>query len=172
MVTMAMLCAIGIVLVGIFEIPIIPAAPFLKYDPADIPILIGALIYGPAAGVIMTVVVSFIQSFMLRGDGGWIGFVMHVIATGAMAFTAGIIYRFSKKTLARAGVSLAAGAIAMIAAMIAMNLILTPIFMNVPVSEVKGMLVPAIIPFNVIKAGLNSAVAFGLFKMVEKIALK
>jgi riboflavin transporter FmnP len=34
------------------------------------------------------------------------------------------------------------------------------------------MLVPAIIPFNVIKAAINSTAAFILFRVVEKVALK
>lgn len=172
LVTMAMLSAIGIVLVAIFEIPIMPAAPFLKYDPADIPILIGTLIYGPAAGLIMTFVVSFVQSFMLHGSGGVIGFVMHVIATGAMVLVTGVMYKYGKKNLPWAAVSLFFGAIAMIIAMVGMNLVLTPIFMNTPVSVVKDMLVPVIIPFNAIKAGLNCVISFGLFRVVEKMALR
>ena len=40
--TMAMLVAISIVLVYLIHFPIFPGAAFLEYDPADIPILIGA----------------------------------------------------------------------------------------------------------------------------------
>ena len=46
-VSMGMLAAISIVLVYAIRLPIIPIAPFLEYDPADIPILIGTFIYGP-----------------------------------------------------------------------------------------------------------------------------
>ena len=41
LVTMAMLAALSIVLVYVIHFPIFPAASFLEYDPADIPILIG-----------------------------------------------------------------------------------------------------------------------------------
>ena len=40
LVSMAMLGAISIVLVAVIHFPLIPAAAFLEYDPADIPILI------------------------------------------------------------------------------------------------------------------------------------
>ena len=56
LVTMAMLAALSIVLVYVVHFPIFPAAPFLEYDPADIPILIGTFAYGPVAGIILTVV--------------------------------------------------------------------------------------------------------------------
>lgn len=169
--TMAMLCAIGIIMASFFEIPIIPAAPFLKYDPADIPVLIGTLVYGPLAGILMTVVVSLIQT-LTHGAGGWIGFVMHVIATGAMALAVGLIYKKGPETLPRAVLALVCGVLAMTGAMTGMNLVLTPIFMGAPVSVVKSMLLPAIIPFNLIKAGVNSAMALVLFRVVEKMAVR
>ncbi len=192
--TMAMLAAIGVMLVAFIEVPIIPAAPFLKYDPADVPILIGTLVYGPVAGLILTVVVSFIQSFMLHGSGGIIGFIMHVIATGAMVLVAGSLYTWIKRsaetklasdstienaiyckkkpsTMTWAAVSLAAGTIAMTVAMMGMNLVLTPIFMGTPVDAVIKLMLPAIVPFNLIKAGLNSVAAFLVYKFVEKVAL-
>ena len=63
LVSMAMLGAISIVLVAVIHFPLIPAAAFLEYDPADIPILICAFAYGPLAGLLLTVVVCFIQGF-------------------------------------------------------------------------------------------------------------
>lgn len=53
LVSMAMLGAISIVLVSVVHFPLIPAAPFLEYDPADIPILIGTFAYGPLAGLLI-----------------------------------------------------------------------------------------------------------------------
>ncbi len=58
---MAMLIAISVVLVYLVRFPIFPTASFLEYDPADIPILIGAFAYGPLAGIILTVAASVIQ---------------------------------------------------------------------------------------------------------------
>ena len=57
--TMAMLVAISIVLVYLIHFPIFPGAAFLEYDPADIPILIGAFAYGPVAGVLLPVILPF-----------------------------------------------------------------------------------------------------------------
>ena len=48
--TMAMLAALSIVLVTFIHFPLFPAAAFLEYDPADIPIFIGTFLFGPLAG--------------------------------------------------------------------------------------------------------------------------
>lgn len=169
--TMGMLVALGVVAVALVEVPLFPAAPFLKYDPADIPILIGTLIYGPGAGLILTILVSFIQSFMIHGSSGIAGFFMHVVATGAMVLTAGFMYKKGAPTRSRAALSLLLGAVAMVVCMVGMNLVVTPIFMGAPVEAVLSMLVPVIIPFNIIKAGLNSMIALLVYKYVEKMAI-
>ena len=54
--TLAMLAALAIVLVALIHFPLVPAAPFLEYDPADIPIFIGTFLFGPAAGLALTAV--------------------------------------------------------------------------------------------------------------------
>lgn len=159
MVTMGLLAAMGIVLVAFIEIPIFPAAPYLKYDPADLPILIGAMIYGPIPGLLLTVVVSFAQAFVVRGSDGLVGFLMHVTATGAMSIVVGIIYRRGSKSIVRLALALVAGVITMTAVMVGMNLLVTPIYTGVSVDKVKQMLLPIIIPFNLLKAGINSVLA-------------
>ena len=77
LVTMAMLAALSIVLVYVIHFPIFPAASFLEYDPADIPILIGTFAYGPLAGVLLTVVVSVIQGMTVSSGSGLMGIAMH-----------------------------------------------------------------------------------------------
>ena len=91
MATMAVLAALSIVLMLLIKFPVIPAAPYLIYEPADVPIFIGAFLFGPFAGLLITVVVSGIQASM--SPDGWVGFVMHVIATGTFVVAAGLIYK-------------------------------------------------------------------------------
>ena len=51
--------------------------------------------------------------------------------------------------------------------MCAANLVITPLFMGTPVEAVKDMLLPIILPFNLLKAGINGAVTFLLYKPVS-----
>ena len=165
MAVMAMLAAVSVLLV-LIHIPF-PPAPFLEYDPADIPILIGTFAYGPTAGIIITVVVSIIQGFTLSASSGIIGIVMHIFATGSFALVAGLIYQ-RKKTRKSAILALGLGVITMTVMMALMNLIFTPIFMGTPVETVAGMLLPIIIPFNLMKAAINAVATLLLYKAVSR----
>ena len=165
MAVMAMLAAVSVLLV-VIHIPF-PPAPFLEYDPADIPILIGTFAYGPTAGIIITVVVSIIQGFTLSASSGIIGIVMHILATGSFALVAGLIYQ-RKKTRKSAILALGLGVITMTVMMVLMNLIFTPIFMGTPVETVAGMLLPIIIPFNLMKASINAVATLLLYKAVSR----
>ncbi len=166
---MGMLAAISLVLVLIIRIPY-PPAPFLVYDPADIPIFIGAFAFGPMAGLALTAVVSFIQAFVLGGD-GVIGFFMHFVATGAFVLAAGYIYKINK-TRKNAVIGLFCGTIIMTASMILWNLLVTPIFLGVPREAVIAMLATVILPFNLLKAGINSVVTFITYKSIARFLHK
>ncbi len=168
LVSMAMLGAISIVLVAAVHFPLIPAAAFLEYDPADIPILICGFAYGPMAGLLLTVVVSFIQGMTVSAQSGIIGIIMHIFATGICVLVAGTLYQ-RNKTKKRAVLALVCGAVAQTVMMVLMNMIFTPLFMGAPLEVVMSMMVPAIIPFNALKAGINCAITFFLYKSISHL---
>ena len=68
--------------------------------------------------------------------------------------------------------ALVCGTLAMAAVMIPANLFITPIFMGAPRAAVAAMLPTAIIPFNLLKAGINSIVTFLLYKRVSPLLHK
>lgn len=162
---MGMLIAISIVLVSIVHFPIFPAVAFLEYDPADIPILIGTFAFGPAGGLVMTVITSVIQGVTVSAQSGLYGILMHIIATGAFVLAAGAIYR-GKKSKSRAIIALAVGVLAMTAVMIPANLFITPYFMGAPRAAIISLL-PFIVGFNFVKAGINAVVTFFLYKRIS-----
>ena len=162
---LGMLAAVAVVLVMLIHFPIIPAVSFIEYDMADVPVLIGALLYGPLPGLCILLVVSLIQAFALGGN-GWVGLVMHFVASGAMVVIASCLYR-SKPGLPRLVVGLALGALAMTVIMIPMNLIFTVHFFGVPHDVVVSLLVPGIIPMNLIKAAANCILAGLVFKALQ-----
>lgn len=168
MVVMAMLAAISIAFVSVIHFPLFPAAGFLEYDPADIPILIGTFIYGPVAGFLLTVIVSLIQGATVSAGSGVIGVVMHIVATGSCVLICGSIY-WRNKTRTGAAIALFIGALTMTLAMVLLNLVLTPLFLGAPLEAVVQMLVPIIIPFNLLKAGINCFITFLLYKSIDHI---
>lgn len=163
---MAMLVAISIVLVLLIHFPLFPAAPYLEYDPADIPIFIGTFAFGPGAGVLLTVLVSVIQGTTVSASGQIWGIIMHIAATGSFAVVAGNIYQ-RQKTKKGAIIALAVGVLVMVAAMCLANLIITPIYTGMPRAAVAAMIPTIIFPFNLIKAGINAVVTFLLYKRIS-----
>ena len=64
---------------------------------------------------------------------------------------------------------LAAGTLAMTAVMCVCNLVCTPLFMGSPVGEVVKLLLPAIIPFNLAKAAINSVITYLVYKPISRL---
>ena len=176
--TIGVLAACSIVLVAFIHFPIFPAVSFLEYDPADIPILIGTFLFGPVWGFVLTVLVSVIQGMTVSAHSGVYGIVMHTIATGAFTLVAGTIYK-RKKTKKGALIAIVCGIIAMVAVMYPANLALTPIYLNAMVGleleAAKGMvnsLMPFILLFNLVKAGINGVVTYIVYKRIHKLLSK
>ena len=165
MVTMAMMVAISVALVYLIHFPIMPMVPFLEYDQADIPILIGTFAFGPAAGLILTFVTAIVQGVTVSAGSGFYGILMHIIATSALVLVAGTVY-YSRKTRLTALIGLLAGMAVMALVMIPANMIITPAFMGVPTGTVWSLM-PFIIAFNIIKAGINGIVTFYIYKRIS-----
>lgn len=53
--------------------------------------------------------------------------------------------------------------------MLIWNYIITPIYYGMPRSAIVPMLLPGILPFNLIKATMNAAIVFFLYKPVVQI---
>ena len=170
LVKMSMMVAISIAMVYLVRFPIFPVVSFLEYDPADIPILIGTFSFGTGAGLLLTIVTSVIQGLTVSAGSGFYGIIMHIIATGTLVLTSGLIYE-KQKTKTRAAIGLAAGMTAMAVVMVGANLIITPLFMGVP-RGVVWELMPFIVGFNVIKAGINSLVTFLVYKRISLLLRK
>ncbi len=168
---MAMLTAVSIVLVYFIHLPLIPGVTFLEYDPADIPVLIGAMMLGPVSGIVILLAVCLIQALTVSAASGWIGFIMHFVASSVLVLIPSLIYR-KKKTTVSLIVGLILGVIAMTAVMIPLNLVFTGIFIGTGVKAVASMLIPAIIPFNLAKASINAVVTFAVFTPIAKVLKK
>lgn len=147
--------------------PILPMVPFLKYDPADIPILIGGFMFGPAVGVLLTVGSSIIQGLTFSAGGGAYGVFMHIIATSALVYTASLIYN-RNKTRKSAAIGLFCGCLAMTGIMIPANYIITPLFLGVDASKITPI-IGYIVLFNVLKSGINATITFLIYKKISAL---
>lgn len=141
----------------------IPAVVFLKYEPKDVIIVMCGFILGPLASLIVSLVVAVLEMFTIS-ETGLIGCAMNLLSSASYACTAALVYKH-KRTLGGAVAGLALGSVAMVVVMLLWNWLLTPLYMKgVSRETVIGMLLPVFLPFNTLKALLNSALVLCLYK--------
>lgn len=162
LVCMAMLSALAIAADIFLRIPNIGG--FLTYEPKDVVLTVGGFIFGPIAGLVMSLIVCFVEMITIS-DSGLIGFLMNFLASGVFIGVSTAIYS-RKKSLSRAIVGLIAGSFSMLAIMLLWNYIITPLYTGLPREAVLGLFLPLLIPFNLLKAALNSALILFLYKAV------
>ena len=167
---LAMLSAVACLVMITIQISLMPAAPFLKYDPKDIIIVIGGFIYGPLAVIPMSIIVSFVEMFTVSAD-GLVGFVMNVLSSLAFACPAAFIYR-RKRTLKGAVTGLVAGWLFVTIVMVLWNYIITPGYRGIPREAIIPLLPTVFAPFNLIKYGFSAAAAMLLYKPLSKTLKK
>ncbi|MCH5298957.1 MAG: ECF transporter S component [Ruminococcus sp.] len=159
---MAMLTALAIVVDFFLRIPNIGG--ILTYEPKDAVLTIGAFIFGVVPGLIMSFVVCLVEMLTISTTGP-IGLLMNFLPSAVFVVVSSLIYH-RRKTLSRAIIGLVAGSLSMVIIMLLWNYIITPIYMGVPREAVLELFLPLIIPFNVIKVALNSALVLFLYKGV------
>ena len=164
MVILALISAIAYVIVMVCRIPIIPSASYLDLEFKSAIILIGAYIFGPLSGLVMSVVICLVEMVTFSTTGP-IGCVMNVLATVCFVCPAAFVYK-KKKNTAGAIVGIILGAVLMTIAMVLWNYILTPIYQGIPREAIADMLLPVFVPFNLIKAGLNGGIALFVFRFI------
>lgn len=161
--TIGMLCAAAYIAVVLCRIPVVL---FLSYEPKDVIITIAGFIFGPLTSFVISVIVSFIEMITISSTGPW-GFFMNMLSSCAFSCTAAYIYK-KKRTLFGAAAGLLSGTAVMCALMIIWNYLITPIYMNVPREQIVSLLVPAFLPFNLLKGFLNTALTLIVYKPLVK----
>jgi len=147
-----MLAAVGYVL-QLFEFPLLPAAPFLKFDFGDVAVFMAGSVMGPAAAVLTAIVKGILWALIGRGADGWVGAGMNTVTVIAFALPVAFMGRSRQVWVKVAAAAL--GMLVMTVTMAAMNLIVDPWYFKMSVATVKAIIVSAIIPFNLLRGLLN-----------------
>jgi len=164
LVTMALMCAIAILL-SFVEFPIIPAASFLKLDISFVPSAVMGFAYGTGPGVLVGIACAVVHGII---TGNWVGCLMNVIACSAFVIPAAVVYK-RNHTFKGAMIGLIVGIVCLIAAACIANLIVDPLFYGMPFDVVAGLIVPAILPFNIIKGIVISALTGIVYKSISNL---
>ena len=137
---------------------------FLTFDIKDAVMTIGALYLGPLAGLAMAAVTSLLEMVTISQT-GIDGMIMNFIGSATYTVVASLIDTY-RKSLKNAVLGLLSATLSMTAVMLAANLIITPGFKGVPVEAVIAMIPTLLLPFNLLKGVLNSALVMLLYKPV------
>lgn len=163
MVLLGMLAALSYLAVMLIQIPVVG---FLKYEPKDVIVTIAGFLFDPLTAMVISLAVSLLEMVTVSST-GIIGCIMNFISTCAFACTASWIYK-KHRSQSGALIGLIAGSGVMVVIMLLWNWLLTPLYMDAPRSQVVQMLLPVFLPFNLLKAGLNSALTMLIYKPVSR----
>ena len=187
LVKISVLGAIGMILM-FFDLSVGFAPPFLKLDISDMPGLIGAFAMGPMAGVIIQFLKN-ILSLLIEGTAtGGVGELSNFIVGSVFVYSAGFIY-YKKKDYLHAVIGLAIGIVLMtLVASLSNYFIVFPLYskvmipldkivemaasVNTFVVDYKTLILYAVVPFNLLKGLVVSAVTLLLYKRVSPILHK
>lgn len=161
--TLGMLCGLAVIVNLLIHFPLIPSVEFLSYDAKDVIIVIGGFIYGAGSAFIMSVITSLLE-IMYRG-GNLLDVLMNVISTCTFACVAAWIYK-RDHTRKGAFLGLGIGTVCSVLSMLLWNYIVTPIYFDMPREAVVSILIPGILPFNLLKCGLNTGLTLFLYKPI------
>lgn len=187
LVKISVLGAIGMILM-FFDLSVGFAPPFLKLDISDMPGLIGAFAMGPMAGVIIQFLKN-ILSLLIEGTAtGGVGELSNFIVGSVFVYSAGFIY-YKKKDYTHAVIGLGVGIILMtLVASLSNYFVVFPLYskvmipldkivemaasVNTFVVDYKTLILYAVVPFNLLKGLVVSAVTLLLYKRVSPILHK
>ena len=164
--TLGLLCTLAYIATVFGRVPLVL---FLKYDPKDVVIVIGGLLFSPLTALVISVIVSVTEMFTVSSTGFW-GCLMNVISSCSFACTAALVYR-RRPGRSGAALGLLCGWGCMIPVMLLWNYLAAPIYMGCPREAVAELLLPAFLPFNLIKGGLNAALALALYRPAVRCIL-
>lgn len=159
----AAVAAMAIVLTAIVRFPI-TSLDFLKYDPKDVILTTAGFIFGPLVAILAACIEVVVEMITFSESGPW-GALMNIIATLSFSGIASAIY-YKKRTTKGAIASLLCAVVSLTVVMALWNLVVTPIYTGFPRAEVIKLM-PVIIPFNLIKGGVNAALIILLYKPIK-----
>lgn len=186
MVKVSIMAVIAFILM-FFEFPLLwIAPPFIKIDISDLPALLGAFAMGPMVGVIIQLLKNVLNVVLEGSTTGGVGEFANFVVGSAFAYTAGAIY-FKKKTFGRAIAGLLIGTVVMtVVITIANYYFIFPFYAKLfgmpiqtlvdmgagissKITDLWTLMLYSIVPFNLLKGVLLSAITILLYKKVSPI---
>ena len=154
----ALFSALAYLCVFVFRIKV----SFLTFDAKDAILAICGMVFGPISALVSSLLVSLLEMVTVSDTGPY-GLIMNFASSASFAFFASIVYKY-RRNYAGAVTGLLAAVCGMTAVMMGMNLLVTPHYMGMSVSDVASYIPTLLLPFNLTKAVLNAGLSLLLYK--------
>jgi riboflavin transporter FmnP len=173
----------------LLEMPLWFAPSFYKLDFSEIPVLIGAFAMGPIAGMTIEFI-KILLNFVLNGTvTGGIGELANFLIGCALIIPAGYIYKHNKSTKS-AIIGMIVGTFTLTVAGAILNYyLLLPVYakvfgmpiqtfidmgsaLNPLITNLKSFVLYAVVPFNILKGIVVSAITLLVYKRISPILHK
>lgn len=164
LVTMALMCAIASLL-SFIEFPLLPGVTWLKFDASNMPAMVAGFAYGPAGGIAVGIITAIIHGLLMAD---FTGALMNIMVVVCFVLPAALIYK-KMHTFTGAIIGLVFSIIAGVIGAIIGNLLLTPSWLGVPFDAVVALIIPVLIPFNIIKGLINAVLTLIIYKSISNI---
>ncbi len=166
LVTLAVFAALAYACQFVFRIHV----SFLTFDAKDAIMAIAAMIFGPIAGVTLSLLVALLEFLTLSGTGVY-GLIMNFASSAAFTVICAGVYKH-KRTMSGAVMGLGSAVLGTTAVMMGMNLLVTPYYMTGgSVKAVIEIIPTLLLPFNLTKTLMNAGLTLILYRPVS-LALK
>ena len=156
--------------VSFLEIPIFPAAPFLKLDFGNVFILLISLLLGPIEGVIVCALKECLR--LIGSSSGGVGELANMAVTTAYILLPALVYRFRKGLKYVVPCLVAACFIGTGAALLANRFINFPLYMGAGAKQAFVSLWGYVLGFNLIKTAAVGILTALLYKRLSNFLKK
>ena len=166
---MAVFVALSYV-ISFLEIPLFPAAPFLKLDFGNVLVLLVSFLLGPVEGVLVCLLKEGLRA--IGSSSGGVGEIANMLATSAYILLPSIVYRL------RYGLKVVIPSLAVAcllgtgAALITNRFITFPLYMGEGAASVFADLFWYVVAFNLIKTAAVSVLTLLLYKRLSNFLKK
>ncbi len=175
MASLAMLSALAALFMRFVQLPIMPGAPYLKFDPSEIPTLLAGVLYGPGSAVLVALFKNVVYVLLFGSGTGWVGPFANFAAVAFFTATAAWMYR-REPDLGGLAKGIALGAVARAVLMVPVLLgVVLPVFFNynpTDLAMVQRRILPLLwstfVPFNLITSVVNGALTLWLVAAVRE----
>ena len=166
MLFLTILGVVSFVLMYLLELPILPAAPYLKYDLSEVVAIFAGLVFGPLAGSVVVLVKSVLFFLSGKNTTGWVGLLASVLAGLSLVLGSTVLYRLRKKPLwLYLGIPVGIAALTLV--MCFFNYIFLLGSYGIPADQRGGLILAAILPFNLIKGAISTVLGVAVFRLLK-----